>query len=326
MATYRRRGKSWRVEICHKGRRFSKSFPTKAECEKWANIKVYELNHGEHHPATKKTLKQALQRYLDEEVPKKRGAKREALFVKKLMTYPLANHLLENLTTTDFALWRDTRLTEVKAGTVRREATVLKAMYKVAINEWLWVRSSPLTNLKLPKEPPPRDRRISDEEIAQLLQAFQFTELKRPKLTRDFVACAFLFALETAMRSGEILALTWGNVHLDKKYVHIPQSKNGNKRDVPLSSKAIEILNLLPKDNPTCFKLDAEQRDSNFREYRNRTDIIGLTFHDTRHEAMTRLAQKLHILDLARMTGVRDPKTLMIYYNATATEIAEKLD
>lgn len=326
MATYRRRGKSWRVEICHNGRRFSKSLPTKAECEKWANIKVYELNHGEHHPAAKKTLKQALQRYLDEEVPKKRGVKRETLFVIKLMTYPIANQLLENLTTTDFALWRDNRLAEVKASTVRRESNILKAMYKVAINEWLWIHSSPLTNLKLPKDPPPRDRRISNEEIDKMLKAFQFTTLKTPKFRREYVACAFLFALETAMRSGEILSLIWNNVHINERYVHISQSKNGYKRDVALSPKAIEILNILPKDNPTCFKLDAEQRDSNFRKYRNKTDIIGLTFHDTRHEAMTRLAQKLHILDLARMTGVKDLKTLMVYYNATATEIAKKLD
>jgi integrase len=56
-----------------------------------------------------------------------------------------------------------------------------------------------------------------------------------------------------------------------------------------------------------------------------RAGIEGLTFHDTRHEGLTRLAQKLEVLDLARMVGHRDLKSLMIYYNPTATEIADRL-
>ena len=53
--------------------------------------------------------------------------------------------------------------------------------------------------------------------------------------------------------------------------------------------------------------------------------LENLTFHDTRHEGLTRLARKLDVLDLARMVGHRDPRSLMIYYNATATEIAGRL-
>jgi len=108
--------------------------------------------------------------------------------------------------------------------------------------------------------------------------------------------------------------------------VHIPTSKNGTKRDVPLSKQAMEILEILPHDNPTCFKISATQRDAHFRKYRELAGIKDMRFHDSRHEALTRLAQKLHILDLARMAGMRNTKTLMIYYNATASEIAKKLD
>jgi len=50
-----------------------------------------------------------------------------------------------------------------------------------------------------------------------------------------------------------------------------------------------------------------------------------MTFHDTRHEALTRIARKLDVLDLARMVGHRDARSLMIYYNATAEEIAQRL-
>lgn len=327
MATFRKRGKSWRVEICHKGRRYSKSFLTKQECKNWAIQRLYELEHGIYHPASKKTVGQALTRYLLEESPKKKGYQRERLFIEKIKTYPIADILLENATTAEWVKWRDSRLREVQASSVRREATIIKAMYKVAINEWLWIRDSPITNLKLPKESPPRDRRISKEEEKIILTALDFTELKTPVLLKHYVALAFRFALETAMRSSEIIHLTWDNVYLSKRYVHIANSKNGYKRNVALSKVAIAILDVLPRNNQTCFKIDNQQRDVIFRKYRDQyTSIKDLSFHDTRHEAITRLAQKLEILDLSRMTGIRDLKTLTVYYNATATEIARRLD
>ena len=66
--------------------------------------------------------------------------------------------------------------------------------------------------------------------------------------------------------------------------------------------------------------------DALFRKYRDKAGIDNLHFHDTRHEAVTRLAKKLDVLDLARMIGHRNLKTLMVYYNATAEELAQKLD
>jgi integrase len=65
--------------------------------------------------------------------------------------------------------------------------------------------------------------------------------------------------------------------------------------------------------------------DALFRKCRDRAGIVGLHFHDSRHEAITRLAQRLDVLDLARMVGHRDLKMLQAYYNATAEEIAARL-
>lgn len=144
MSTYRKRGKSWRVEICHQGQRHSKSFRTKQECQKWAVEFKYQLEHGIYHPSAKKTVRQALERYAEEESPNKKGVRRELLFIKKICSYPIADLLLEHATTAQWAKWRDQRLLEVSAATVRREITVIKAMYKVAINEWLWIKDSPL--------------------------------------------------------------------------------------------------------------------------------------------------------------------------------------
>lgn len=90
-----------------------------------------------------------------------------------------------------------------------------------------------------------------------------------------------------------------------------------------LSIKAKQIIESLPGGH---FDLSSMQISSLFTKIRKRALIDDATFHDTRHLAITRLAKKLDVLDLARMVGIRDLKVLMVYYNATAEEIAKHLD
>lgn len=95
---------------------------------------------------------------------------------------------------------------------------------------------------------------------------------------------------------------------------------------MPLSTEAVRLLNLLDPDSITkVFATNQQSSGTIFRRCLALANIKGLTFHDTRHEALTRLARKLDVLDLARMVGHRDPRSLMIYYNATAEEIAVRL-
>lgn len=129
------------------------------------------------------------------------------------------------------------------------------------------------------------------------------------------------------MRQGEIWQLQWQDVYLKKRFVRLHETKNGTKRDVPLSKEAVRLLTLLnPKEEGKVFQSNQASAGVIFRRALRLAGINGLTFHDTRHEAITRLARKLPILDLARMVGHRDPRNLMIYYNPTAEELAEKLD
>jgi len=82
---------------------------------------------------------------------------------------------------------------------------------------------------------------------------------------------------------------------------------------------------MLPKERNTVFDVTKESLDALFRKAKRKALIEDLTFHDTRHEAITRLAKKLNVLELARMVGHRDLKMLMIYYNETAENLAKKL-
>ncbi len=127
------------------------------------------------------------------------------------------------------------------------------------------------------------------------------------------------------MRSGEILALTWPNVHLAEQYVHLPKTKNGDARHVPLSRRACEILRCLPLGFGPIFQVDAAMRDALWRKVRDKTPHKEVHFHDSRAEAIWRLSKKLDILQLARVIGHRDLKSLMIYYNEPASEIARRL-
>lgn len=138
---------------------------------------------------------------------------------------------------------------------------------------------------------------------------------------------AFLFAIETAMRAGEIKALTWDRVFIDQKYLSLLETKNGTKRNVPLSKRAVELLGYMSGlDERHVFTVNGASFDTLWRKLRDRCEIENLHFHDSRHEACTRLARKLDVLDLTRMIGHKDLKSLMIYYNATATEIADRLN
>ena len=156
-----------------------------------------------------------------------------------------------------------------------------------------------------------------------------------PTESRHFVALAFLFAMETAMRAGEICGLTWDRVYLDKRFVRLKKTKNGDARDVALSRRVVELLKCVWEtdrtEENTVFSVSSACLDALYRKYhaitaQSHPEVKSIHFHDTRHEAITRLARKLDALDLARMIGHRDLKSLMIYYNATASDIAGQLD
>lgn len=330
MASYRKRGNSWRVEIAHKGVRLSATFETKSQAQAWAAEKEAALRSGrlKHYRAPGKTLAEALDRYGAEVSPTKKGAPWEKLrIVSFKVSLACADDPLADIRPEQLAQWRDHRLKQVKPSTVNREMNLLSSVLETARREWAWLAHNPLTDVRRPVNPRPRERRISEEEELRMLRAFKFEPGQRPQTVQHHLAAAFLFALETGMRQGEILGLTWDRVCLAHRYVRLLDSKNGDRRNIPLSTAAIAILTQQPRNDPSqrCFLVTSRSADALWRKARQRAQLTDLHFHDTRHEAITRLAKKLDVLDLARMIGHRDLRSLMIYYHATATELAERL-
>src|SRR5690625_1818788 len=107
---------------------------------------------------------------------------------------------------------------------------------------------------------------------------------------------------------------------------YLPKTKNSDARYVPLSSSARKLIRAMQGVGKTkVFSISPGVLSTYFRSARNAAGIEGLTFHDARATAITRLSKVLDILELARMVGHRDPRSLMVYYRASPTDIAKKL-
>ena len=329
MACIEKRGSVWRVRVTRKGfRRESATFIRKAEALAWASKRETEINAGRRGQIIPHTVKEALERYRDTVAITHRGAQWERVRLNKFARdFPFRHRLLAEVTTDDIAAWRDTALQTLKPASVRREMGLLRLVFEACRREWRWLRENPMDGVRRPLPGPARNRLFSDAEVTAICN----------RLGSDGaagkVALALRFALETGLRAGEICSLTWGDVNAPLAFLTLPRTKNGDARDVPLSKAALGILTSV--STPTIreqngselvFALTTGTLDTLFRRARDAEGIQGLHFHDARATAITRLSAKLDILELARMVGHRDLKSLMTYYRATATELAKRLD
>lgn len=322
MASIQRHGKRWRVQLYVGGKRVSAVLDTKREAAAWALQREAELSGAK---LPDKTLADAMTRYSREVAPSKRGERWEVIRLKALAKAPIARIRLAALNKADVTDWRDARLGEVSEATVAREMTLLRAVFEAARRDWGWLTVNPMQGVRWPKPPASRKRRVTADEIERVGLALGMDGMAAERVSQR-VGLSFLFALETAMRAGEILAIHWPDVHLAERYVHLPKTKNGEARDVPLTKRAAEILNALPRGDGSVFNITSAQRDALFRKARDKAGIPDLHYHDSRAEAIWRLSKKLDVLQLARVIGHRDPKSLLMYYSESAAEMATRLD
>lgn len=320
MASIIKHKNKWRALIDRRGVRKSKVFPTRREAKDWAAREEYKILHGEK-VAAAMTLGDLFDRYAREVSPSKRGARWETIRLERFQRDPIARKRLGDLEPKDFAAWRDMRLREVAPGSVRREMVLMSSVFTVARKEWGLLSENPMRDVRKPSSPPARDRLPTNDEIERMAHVAGDDLSKQ--IGRAFHA--FLFACETGMRAGEIVGLTWDRVDLGNRVVRLTETKNGTARDVPLSKEAVRLLRVLP-ERDRAFDLSSGQLDVQWRKVRDKAGVEGLTFHDARHAAITKLARKLDVLALARAVGHRDIRMLQSYYNETAADIAKRLD
>jgi integrase len=226
------------------------------------------------------------------------------------------------LTPMAIATFRDERLKQVSPGTVIRELAYLSAIINHARNEWGINIANPVTPVRRPSAPQGRDRVLSIDEEARLLAALAPTGRRN-----GWMLPATILSLETAMRRGELLQLEWSNVDLEARTAHLPMTKNGWARTVPLSSKAVNVLRELPRSiDGVVIPLKPLTLHAAFRRACLRAGIANFHWHDLRHTAITRLADKLpNVIELAAVSGHRNLAMLKRYYHPSPTELALKL-
>lgn len=328
-----KRGDSWRICVNYQSKRYTSTHDTEKEANEWAVRKLIELKDAAKNPVPEipqHTYEEAIEFYLKHVTPKKKGARWETLRIRKLMrdNPQLIAKKLIDLKPIDFATYRDQRMKVVTPTTVSREMEILSAVLHHSIRELGWLVVSPMTTVSRPKAPPPRNRRAFQHEIDAIVAASGYSKDAPLQKSSHEVGWAILFAVETAMRLGEIVSIQWSDVYLDDMYIHLPDTKNGLTRNVPLSVEAERLIRQAKGYNkPNVLKISGDSVSTIFRRFRDRCEIEGLRFHDLRHEATTRMAQIINNPgDLAKITGHTDVNILVnTYYNPTPTEVAMRL-
>ena len=310
----RQKGAVYEAAIYANGRRKSKTFKLKAQAKNWINEQELATVSVQSQP-----FKSIIFRYIKEVTPKKKSSDKEARALLALTKDLLAKLKTDEIQPKHIADYRDRRLKLVSNGSVSREMNYLSAIFTTCVNEWQLATENPVRKVKRPRKPKGRDRRISDEEIESLRIAFDYNDSIAD--IKHLVFAYFLLGIETAMRAGELRSVTKETLH--DKHVVLHDTKNGESRDVPLNKKARALFQLVVNCGMT---LTDRQLDANFRKYKKKTDVVDLRFHDTRHEGLTRLSQKVDVLQLAKIAGHKNINQLLTYYNPTPDEIADKLD
>ena len=319
MANYSRTvsGK-WKVQVFTNGKRISKTFDTKFLAGEWAKKTELDLRLSSD-DSHLWTMEKVLEKYRDEVSITKKASRFEQIILNRWIKEKRFDMKLSEVNSKTVIDFRDERLLTLKGSSVKREMTLLSSIFTHCVKEWQILDRNPSENVKRPPDSKRKKKLISQEEIDLFLAQIPYTESAATR--RDRAGIAFLFAIETAMRLGEICQLRKKDIV--GRTAKLYDTKNGEDRDVPLSKKALELLKLLPSDH--LFDLTEGQLDYEFRSIRDEANL-PFNFHLTRHLAVTRLAKKLQILDLAEMTGHKKLNELMTYYKPESDSIASQLD
>ncbi len=334
MATIQKHPSGWLARVRRAGINRSATFKRKVDAEAWAYKIELDIQTGVAGGIVARSFAELIERYRREVIGRRENGRADGLRLARFVREdPLAAVSLPNLGPEHVAAWRDRRLAQVSAASVRREWTTLSAACSLAIKEWRWLRLNPFSSATRPDNPPPRSRRLKPDEIDRLWLACGY-DYDRPCVTDQArVGAALLLAIETALRAGELCALRWDDVDTARRVltvqaVEVGARKTGTGRIVPLSRAALAVLEHLRRnDNERVLGLSAPSLDALFRKAKARALIDDLHFHDSRREALTRLAAKVDVMTLAKISGHRDLRILQsVYYAPDMAAIAARLD
>ena len=342
MASIRARGDKWQALVRIKGQTVSRCFINKRDAERWAREQEANIDRGvfvEARASARTTLADALGKFLREVVPQHKGAGAESYRVSQWLRHPLARKTLAELSAKDLADYRDERMKpsdkEVRpaaAATVVADLAVISNLFETARRDWgMQELGNPAKLIRKPKIANARNRLLTDAETVAILAASESPEMK----------WMLQLALETAARRSELCTLEWRFVDLKARTFTLPVTKNDTSRVVPLSSKALSVLESMPrrlngrvfgmrKDSVTqAFGRAVKRARQTYLESGGKDErfLVDVRWHDLRHTATTRLVTcgKFNIVEAAAITGHLDVRSIQRYSHPDPKELAQRL-
>jgi len=297
------------------------------------------------------TLSQALSRYLGEISVFKKSSASEQSLVKTWLATRLAGLRVDRIRSTDLCEIRDGWLVTHAPSTVVRRLALLSHVFTTLRKDWglAWM-ANPVLLVRRPSVADARDRRLFDRIR---LRGVSETECPRNELTwilrasrSPELSTILTLAVETGMRRSEICGMRRERVDLTRGVVHLPDTKNGTSREVPLTPWAKEVLRRFLMGRPlrgAVFSIQPgsvtrafiRARNRAGRDYREMCRRHGrrahpgcfhdLRLHDLRHEALSRLADVFAMHQLAKVGGHKDTRMLLRYYHPRGWELARTL-
>lgn len=347
MAAITERGGRFLVRVRRKGyQTATKTFTLKTDARAWARRVEADMESGRWQAAfdaPAPTLREAIQEYRSTVAPKFKGAATYRYRFDEFEALHFAKRLVSEIRPADLALWRDTQLELHKPETVVRKLAMLSGIFTWAVKDKGWLEVNPMTSVRRPRAGPGRNRILSPQEVDCLLSAAR--DSKAP-----WLAPALTVLMTTAMRRGELVALTVGDVDFEHATARLHDTKNGSPRTVPLAPAARDalrslvkaaqgrgearLLPLLPGSVSTRFSAilvraralhEADCANRGVAPARGFLDDVRL--HDLRHHAVTAWAStgQLSLMELMAVSGHKTTRMLARYTHLDAAALAVKL-
>ena len=303
MGSIRQRKGRYQVQVRRKGHKTrTKSFLTLKDAQRWERSQEQEIDTlppGQP-PLCGKHVSDLVRQFQTSVLPSLKGQKQEASRLRRVnaefgsvLAHELRNHHL--------AAYRDRRLREVGPQTVKHEINLLRRILKLASDEWGITLPYGVPTIRMPRLPRGRQRRISEDELLAI----------KSRLT-PVMAAIVTIAVETGMRRSEIVRVQHEDL-LPGGRLLIRESKNGRARLIPLNLNAERALHSILSSS----KPGADSVSQAFLRACVQCGIVGLRFHDIRHEAISRLFEMgLSVPEVAEISGHSDFRMLARYAHA----------
>ena len=336
MSSIQKRGLTFRVRITRQGKStLSGTFYSRNEALQWAKDIEAKLYLGIYEEITPKIAKnisfrEAAQHYLKTHSIHKKIVRCETSRLKILIER-WGDIPVEQINKAAILELRDDLLSLGRSGeTINHYFNTLSKLFQMLVGDWDLVIANPIKGIKRMPPSHGRSKRVTSDIEKILLNSCNAISL-------SLLSSIIKFAIQTGMRRGEIMGLTWADIDLPNRKAYLHQTKNGEPRQVPLTRQAMAVLETLSRDEERVFPMSMTCLRSQFERIKEHAKpkwdgkgsnpFEDLRFHDLRHEALSRLSDiGLNVIELSHISGHKTLGMLKRYTHPSHQAIFLKLD